>query len=147
MCAHLKCIGFSMLIFITHCSTRDKKQPANNDYGDYEIAEPNKEQPNTNGQVHTIEIKGMKFEPEEINVKRGDEIIWINKDIVAHDVTEQKSNKWTSSKLEVGSSWRMAATKSEIYYCSIHVVMKGKIIVDGDEIAMRNETDAITMCN
>jgi plastocyanin len=76
-----------------------------------------------------VSIMGMKFIPEEIEVHKGDVIIFTNSDIVDHDVTEEKTKAWTSSVIKPGKSWRMVATKSCDYFCSIHVVMKGKIIV------------------
>lgn len=78
--------------------------------------------------IHIVEIKQMEFIPAAITVKKGDSIIWINKDLVAHDVTEQKTKKWSSSLLQPGQSWKMTILESAEYYCSIHVVMKGKII-------------------
>ncbi|HET8964025.1 MAG TPA: cupredoxin domain-containing protein [Chitinophagales bacterium] len=80
-------------------------------------------------QSYTVEIKDMKFQPEEISVHKGDTIIWINNDIVAHDVTEE-NKVWASPHLASGSSWEKVIDKSESYYCSIHLVMKGKIIVE-----------------
>ena len=79
--------------------------------------------------VHTVEIKQMKFQPAELFVQKGDTVIWINNDIVPHDVTEESSKAWTSSLLPVGQSWSLVVTKSSDYYCSIHVVMKGKLVV------------------
>ncbi|MCU7549204.1 cupredoxin family copper-binding protein [Chitinophagaceae bacterium LB-8] len=79
--------------------------------------------------VHTVEIKQMKFQPAELTVQKGDTVVWINKDIVAHDVTEESNKAWTSSILPLGKSWSMVATQSSNYYCSIHVVMKGKLVV------------------
>ena len=79
--------------------------------------------------VYTVEIKQMKFQPEVINVQKGDTVVWINKDIVAHDVTEEQNKAWTSSVMPSGSSWSLVATQSADYYCSIHVVMKGKLVV------------------
>ena len=79
--------------------------------------------------VYTVEIKEMKFQPAELEVQKGDTIVWINRDIVAHDVTEQPNKAWTSSPLTTGQSWSMVATQSADYYCSIHVVMKGKLVV------------------
>lgn len=84
-------------------------------------------------EVHTVEIKGMKFVPEVLKVSKGDTVVWINKGIVDHDVTEQDSNSWTSGKMVPGSSWKMAVEKSGDYYCSIHVVMKGRVIVEAEE--------------
>ena len=79
--------------------------------------------------VHTVEIKQMKFQPAELIVQKGDTVVWINNDIVAHDVTEEPDKAWTSSVMPVGESWSLVATQSADYYCSIHVVMKGKLVV------------------
>ena len=79
-------------------------------------------------QTHTVEIKDMKFAPENLTVHQGDTVLWINKDIVAHDVTQQ-DKKWASQTLASGDSWKKAIEKSDSYYCSIHLVMKGKLIV------------------
>jgi plastocyanin len=84
----------------------------------------------TEPKVHTVEIKQMKFQPSELKVQKGDTVIWINQDIVAHDVTEASAKAWTSSVLNTGKSWKMVAAQSFDYYCSIHVVMKGKLIVE-----------------
>lgn len=81
-------------------------------------------------QVHYVFIKEMLFQPSEITVMKGDTIQWFNNDIVAHNVRELKSNAWTSPTLASGDSWKMVVTKSEEYYCSIHVVMKGRIIIN-----------------
>jgi plastocyanin len=79
--------------------------------------------------LHIIEIKDMKFQPESLSVKKGDTVMWTNHDIVTHDVTEEKSKAWTSGPLAPGQSWSLVVTESADYYCSIHVVMKGKLIV------------------
>src|SRR6185295_1987074 len=79
--------------------------------------------------IYTVEIKQMKFNPTELIVQKGDTVVWINNDIVAHDVTEESNKSWTSSLMPVGQSWSLVVTQSADYYCSIHVVMKGKLIV------------------
>ena len=79
--------------------------------------------------LHTVEIKQMKFQPAELVVQKGDTVVWINNDIVAHDVTEESSKAWTSSLMPVGQSWSLVVTQSADYYCSIHMVMKGKLVV------------------
>jgi plastocyanin len=53
--------------------------------------------------------------------------MWINKDMVAHDVTEESSGAWRSGRLESGASWKLAVPGEANYFCSIHRVMKGKI--------------------
>lgn len=84
---------------------------------------------NKGPEVYTVEIKNMKFQPEELTVKKGDTIIWVNHDIVTHCVTEELTKAWTSGKIAAGGSWKMAVENSYNYFCAIHEVMKGKIIV------------------
>ncbi|MGN6618077.1 MAG: plastocyanin/azurin family copper-binding protein [Ilyomonas sp.] len=81
-------------------------------------------------QLYTVEIKQMKFNPAEITVHKGDTIVFENKDLVAHDVTEEKDKAWTSGSLAPNASWKMVADKNSDYFCSIHVVMKGKIRIE-----------------
>lgn len=97
-------------------------------------------------QRHVVEISQMKFVPDVLSVNKGDTIVWINKDMVDHDVTEEATHSWTSSKIPAGGSWEMIATKSEAYFCSLHVVMKGKIVVDGNGVAMSDELPSVTQC-
>lgn len=80
--------------------------------------------------VDTVIIKNMTFTPSELQVHKGDIVIWINKDIVAHNVTDYPGNKWTSGTLARGSSWKKTIGGTFDYFCSIHPSMKGKIIVD-----------------
>ena len=80
--------------------------------------------------THTVLIKKMKFIPETLHVKNGDTVVWINKDFYPHDVSKFDDNSWHSSPLEKGKSWAKVVTKTEEYYCSLHVVMRGKLIID-----------------
>ena len=91
--------------------------------------EPVLSQNSTTATKHVIEIKKMKFVPSELTVRKGDTVVWINRDFFPHDVTELKNKSWSSSALQQGKSWSKVITKSANYYCSLHVVMKGKLIV------------------
>lgn len=82
-----------------------------------------------NPKLHTVEIKDMKFVPDDITVKEGDTVMWINHDMMGHDVTEE-GKAWTSSVIPADGSWKMEVTNFNNYYCSIHLVMKGKIRVE-----------------
>lgn len=86
--------------------------------------------PKNTSSFHTVEIKQMKFQPNELKVHKGDTVLWINKDITDHDVTEETKKAWTSSKLSMGESWTKVVNESAEYFCSLHVVMKGKLIVE-----------------
>jgi len=82
--------------------------------------------------VYIIEIDNMKFQPDKITLHKGDTVMWKNNDLVAHCVTEETSKAWTSSKIPAGASWKMVVNSGANYFCAIHMVMKGKIIVEGD---------------
>jgi plastocyanin len=84
----------------------------------------------TEHKTYTVEIIQMKFQPAELTLKKGDTVVWINRDIVAHDITEEKGRLWTSGPLATGGSWSSVVTQNADYFCSIHVVMKGKLIVE-----------------
>ncbi|MBK5212283.1 MAG: cupredoxin domain-containing protein [Flavobacteriaceae bacterium] len=77
---------------------------------------------------HVVTIYQMKFNPENISVKKGDIVEWVNKDFVPHDVTEI-NKKWTSKPLNEGDTFSKVVTKSFKYFCSIHLVMKGSVTV------------------
>lgn len=76
----------------------------------------------------TVIIEQMKFMPDTLTINKGDTVLFINKDIVEHDVTEI-NKAWTSGPLKMDESWKLVPEKSVDYYCSIHLVMKGKIMV------------------
>lgn len=109
----------SLLIFGSCTSPSEKEKTA-----------PATETKENKPEIYTVEISQMKFNPAELKVKKGDNIVFVNRDIVAHDVTEEKSKAWTSSPLQTGQYWTLVATESTNYYCSLHPTMKGKIIVE-----------------
>ena len=78
---------------------------------------------------YTVQIKQMQFMPAELTVHEGDTVKFVNEDMVAHDVTEETSKAWTSGVMQPGTSWQLIPTDDANYFCSIHVVMKGKIIM------------------
>ena len=79
--------------------------------------------------VVTVEIQNMKFVPDSIVVHKGDEVVFVNRDMVNHCVTEEKSKAWTSGIIPAGQSYLLVAKENAGYYCAIHTVMKGKIVV------------------
>lgn len=83
---------------------------------------------NNGPKVDTIIIEQMKFNPSHLIAYPGDTLFFINKDIVDHDVT-QKDKEWTSSTLAPGKSWKYVVHNDIDYFCSLHVVMTGKVEV------------------
>ena len=88
-------------------------------------SEPEKRVPS----VHTIVISAMKFNPSELTLQKGDTIVFVNNDLVVHDITQEPDKSWSSSNLSPGQSYKMAVRESTDYYCSIHPTMKGKLLV------------------
>jgi len=103
-----------LLLFLTGCSNKKKN------------ASPQKTEPVT----HHVTMEQMKFQPAELKIHKGDTVIWTNKGIVVHNVTEEHEQAWTSDSIAVGESWKMVPDKSFDYFCSIHPTMKGKITVE-----------------
>ena len=80
--------------------------------------------------THSIAISEMKFIPAELYAKQGDTVVFVNMDVVTHDITEEASKAWSSSMLPTKQSWSMVVSQSSNYYCSLHPVMKGKIVME-----------------
>ncbi len=80
--------------------------------------------------THVVEIRSMKFQPAQLKVNEGDSVLFINKDIVIHDVTEQSNKRWKSAPLNTGDNYKIIVMQSADYYCSIHPIMKGKIRIN-----------------
>lgn len=78
---------------------------------------------------HTVKISHMKFIPANLIVKKGDTVVWENKDFFSHDVTDEKKN-WGSGPFEQNESWSKVITEHENYFCNLHKVMKGTITIE-----------------
>jgi len=71
----------------------------------------------------------MKFVPAEITVHKGDQITFKNNDMVLHNITDS-SGKLLIDSLQAGVSKTITISESFNYYCSLHPVMKGRIVVN-----------------
>jgi plastocyanin len=79
---------------------------------------------------YTVEIKQMQFMPAELTVQKGDTVVFVNKDFLVHNVTEETNKAWASDSLSTDDSFSKVIMESANYYCSLHPVMKGKLIVE-----------------
>lgn len=87
-------------------------------------------QPGTQAPVkHIIEISSMKFIPDTVMVHPGDTVTFVNKDLVAHNATRLPDSVWQSPNLQENESWSFVPTQSDSFFCSIHMVMKGYIMM------------------
>ena len=82
-------------------------------------------------QRHVVEIRGMAFHPEVLEVRRGDTVVWINRDIVPHTATATRTSGWDTGSLLQGKSGQYVASHGgeDPYFCRLHPVMLGKLIV------------------
>ena len=77
---------------------------------------------------HRVVIDGMKFTPQVVQVRKGDTIVWENRDMFVHNVTAAGVK---SGDLQPGKTWRwvVRATMSFDYLCTLHPVMQGRVEV------------------
>lgn len=80
--------------------------------------------------THIIEIHKMKFQTKMLNVKIGDTVTWVNKDIVPHTATANDKS-WDSGRLKKGESFTLTITSQTNldYFCFYHRQMKAKLVL------------------
>ena len=52
----------------------------------------------------------MRFQPETLDVARGDTVVWVNKDLVAHTATSEAGG-FDSKVIQPEKSWKFTVTK------------------------------------
>lgn len=77
----------------------------------------------------TVTISRMAFHPAELYVNKWDTVVWINQDMVDHDITQFPGRGWSSDTLKPGEAWKTVVGADDDYFCSIHPTMKGKLMV------------------
>ncbi len=80
------------------------------------------------GRRVVIEIRSFKFVPSAPMVRRGDVIVWINKDIVPHSATAD-DNSWDTGRINAGEQIEMVADAKmfERYHCEFHPTMAARL--------------------
>lgn len=80
--------------------------------------------------THTVVIDGLKYEPESLTVKRGETVVWVNKDPFPHTVTAKGA--FDSHEIPAGKSWRYTPRRAGdyAYVCTLHPNMKGTLKVE-----------------
>jgi plastocyanin len=79
--------------------------------------------------THTVVIDKMKFGPVPANLRVGDVILWVNKDMFRHTATAR--DRSFNIDLAPASSGKTAVKRSGVipFYCAFHPGMKGQLIV------------------
>ncbi|MEO8922715.1 MAG: plastocyanin/azurin family copper-binding protein [Caldimonas sp.] len=80
--------------------------------------------------THTVTISATSFPTTALKVKRGDTVVWINKDPFPHTVTA--AGDFDSGSIPAGGSWKHVFTKAgnHAYVCTFHPNMKGLVSVE-----------------
>ncbi len=85
------------------------------------------------GGVNSITIKNFAFDPTPLTVKAGTVVTWVNQDGAPHIVVSDTGSPtaFSSDSLSTGASYKFTFTQpgTYTYHCSIHLSMKGTIIV------------------
>jgi plastocyanin len=79
-----------------------------------------------------VMIHNFTFNPKQVSVKAGDTITWINSDDIPHTVTS-KTLEFRSKALDTDDKFSFTFTKpgTYLYFCSLHPMMTGSIVVEG----------------
>ncbi len=79
--------------------------------------------------THTVTIEGMQFQPAVLTVKRGDRVVWVNRDVVPHTVKADQA--FASPAIAPGASWTATPKKAgqHDYVCTLHPTMKARLVV------------------
>lgn len=81
-------------------------------------------------ETHLIVIESMRFSPASLTVKRGDRIVWENRDLFPHTATSN-AKAFDSEDLAATGSWTYVAEKpgDYAYHCAYHPTMTARLIV------------------
>ena len=77
-----------------------------------------------------VEIHNMKFNPAILTIAAGTKVTWVNEDNSPHTVTD-KGKVFRSAGLDTKDSfsYTFEAPGEFTYFCTIHPIMVGKIVV------------------
>jgi len=78
-----------------------------------------------------VTVRMLKFSPEKLEVKVGDDVEWANADLTPHTATSQTGGALNSGAINAGASWHHTFTQagSFPYFCTFHPEMKGVVVV------------------
>src|SRR5437660_1531786 len=76
-----------------------------------------------------VVIEGMKFVPATLTVRRGDTVVWRNKDFFPHNATASQGG-FRSGDIAPDASWQYKADHEGrfAYICTLHPTMKATLI-------------------
>lgn len=77
---------------------------------------------------HTNEIKGLAFNPQEMTIRAGDSVTWVNGDADRHNL---QGDGFESKEMANGQAYTVEFPEPAhiAYHCVIHTYMEGRVIV------------------
>jgi plastocyanin len=80
--------------------------------------------------THVVTIDGVTYAPAALTVKRGDTVVWRNKDPFPHTVTAAR--EFDSGSIAAGREWKLVARKpgAYAYLCTLHPNMQGTLTIE-----------------
>jgi len=87
-------------------------------------AAPRASAPAGSGPARAVAIENMQFMPATLQVRRGERIVWSNRDLVPHTVTA-RDGSFDSHAIAPGGTWSVVATRTGAldYACLYHPTM------------------------
>ncbi|PYJ11610.1 MAG: hypothetical protein DME96_03985 [Verrucomicrobia bacterium] len=97
----------------------------------FALAGEMKEADTTDNNQNRIEIKDFAFNPQNLTVKSGEKITWINRDEEPHTVVSVEKQFKKSTALDTDQEFTITAGApgTYTYFCSVHPKMTGTIVV------------------
>ena len=80
------------------------------------------------GKEHVVEIQDFEFVPDNLIVRAGDTITWVNQDLAPHTATAVDGS-WDTGELTKGQSATLQVSKDMVldYYCVFHPHMEASL--------------------
>lgn len=84
--------------------------------------------PATKPVTYKISISGFAFVQPSLSVKKGDTVVWTNKDSAPHTIT---GTGWGSGTINQGQTYSFTfnSTGTFAYHCNFHPSMTGVVVV------------------
>jgi plastocyanin len=91
-------------------------------------AKPDQQPRGQSRRLHEVIIIRSEFTPASLQVRPGDRVRWVNRDIVPHPVTAL-DNSWDTGEIEAGASamFTIESGHSGDYFCQYHPSMRASL--------------------
>lgn len=79
----------------------------------------------------TVKMVSISFQPSELAVRKGTEVVFENDDVAPHTVTAVEPGGVDSGTLGPRKVFKLVINEPFEYVCLIHPSMKGKVVLSG----------------